>query len=132
MSEDPNTPDEPILRAVNVSKGGTVVASRVCWAGTSAQRRRGLLGRSELDPDEGMYIVPTQWLHTFRMQFPIDIAFLAEGGRVLAVHHGLKPNRLSKIVLRADGALELAAGRLRATNTEIGDTVEFQEVNRNE
>jgi len=113
------------LKAVNVSKGGVVIASKVGWAGTSAERRRGLLGWDKLDWNEEMYIVPTQWIHTFRMKFPIDIVFLSRTGKVLAEHHSLKPYRLSKIVLRAEGALELPAGKLRATNAEVGDIVEF-------
>ena len=61
------------------------------------------------------------------MRFAIDVAFLALDGRVLAVHHGLKPARLSKLVIRADGALELAAGRLEATGTEVGDVIELKD-----
>ena len=124
----PTNPLEPSLQAVNVSKEGTIVARRVEWAGTSAQRRRGLLGRSGLDSEEGIYIVPCEGIHTFRMKFPIDVAFLGKDGRVLAVHHSLKPNRLSRIVLRAQGVLELSAGRLRATDTEVGDIIQFREV----
>ncbi|UCB53647.1 MAG: DUF192 domain-containing protein [Candidatus Zixiibacteriota bacterium] len=119
------------MQAVNVSKGGTIVARRVEWAGTSAQRRRGLLGRSELDAEEGIYIVPCEGIHTFRMKFPIDVAFLGKDGRVLVVHHGLKPNRISRIVLRAKGVLELSTGRLRATDTVVGDVIEFREVYAN-
>jgi len=121
-------PPEPSLQAVNVSKGARIVACRVEWAGTSAQRRRGLLGRDGMDPEEGMYLAPCEWIHTFRMRFPIDVAFLARDGRVLALHHNLKPNRLSRIVLRAQGVLELSAGRLRATDTEVGDIIQFREV----
>jgi uncharacterized membrane protein (UPF0127 family) len=124
-------PLEPSLQAVNVSRGGTIIVRHVEWAGTSAQRRRGLLGRSGLDPEEGIYLAPCQWIHTFRMKFPIDVAFLARDGRVLAVHHSLKPNRLSKIALRAQGVLELSAGRLRATNTDVGDILQFREVDAN-
>lgn len=124
-------PPGPSRQAVNVSKGGTIVARRVGWAGTGAQRRRGLMGRSGLDPEEGIYLVPCEWIHTFRMQFPIDVAFLADDGRVLAVHHGLRPNRLSKIVLSAAGVLELSAGRLRATDTDVGDIIQFREVDAN-
>ncbi|MEW5796517.1 MAG: DUF192 domain-containing protein [Candidatus Zixiibacteriota bacterium] len=83
------------------------------------------MGRDSLGPDDGLYLAPCEWLHTFRMRFPIDVAFLSPHGRVLSVHHGLKPNRLSKIVLRAEGALELSAGVLRASGTEVGDTVQF-------
>jgi uncharacterized membrane protein (UPF0127 family) len=50
---------------------------------------------------------------------------------VLALHHNLKPNRLSKIVLRAQGVLELSAGRLRATDTEVGDIIQFREIDAN-
>jgi uncharacterized membrane protein (UPF0127 family) len=119
------------LQAVNVSKTGTIVARRVEWAGTSAQRRRGLLGRSGLDPEEGIYIVPCEGIHTFRMKFAIDVAFLGKDGRVLVAHHNLKPNRISRIVLRAQGVLELSAGRLRATDTDVGDIIEFREADAN-
>jgi uncharacterized membrane protein (UPF0127 family) len=127
MVEEEASSTHSHLEVVNASKDGAVVAACVEWAGTSAVRRRGLLGRDRLDWDEAMYIVPTQWIHTFRMRFPIDIAFLSRAGQVLALHHSLKPNRLSKIVLRAEGALELPAGKLRATNTEVGDILEFME-----
>ena len=32
-----------------------------------------------------------------------------------------------RIVLRADGALEMAAGRLKDTGTTVGDVIEFPE-----
>jgi uncharacterized membrane protein (UPF0127 family) len=127
MKPQDQIPSEPTLRAVNISKGEMIVAKRVKWAGTSAERRRGLLGRNHLDDEEGIYIVPCKWIHMFGMKFPIDVAFLARDGRVLTVHHGLKPNRLSKISIRADGVLELAAGRLHATNTDVGDIIQFRE-----
>ena len=61
------------------------------------------------------------------MKFPIDVAFLDAGGMVIALHHSLKPWRLSKIIFRAEGVLELAAGRLRETGTQVGDVIEFRE-----
>jgi uncharacterized membrane protein (UPF0127 family) len=115
------------LEAVNISKGESTLA-RIEWAGTSADRKRGLLGRDSLDPEEGIYIVPCKMIHMFGMRFPIDVAFLAADGRVLAVHHTLKPNRLSRLVFRADGVLEIAAGRLSATRTEVGDVIKFREI----
>jgi uncharacterized membrane protein (UPF0127 family) len=117
--------DERCLQAVNVTKD-TLVASRVSLAITSHERRRGLLDRQQMDSDEGLYIVPTQWIHMFGMRFPIDVAFLSSSGRVLWVHHGIKPYRLSRLVWRAEGALELPAGTLRASHTEVGDTIELR------
>jgi uncharacterized membrane protein (UPF0127 family) len=119
------TEDDGLFQAINVSKG-VVVACRVEWAGTSEARKRGLLGRDHIDSGEGAYIVPTQWIHMFGMRFPIDVAFLDSEGQVLHLCRALNPNRLSPIVWRAEGALELAAGTLEATNTEIGDVIEFR------
>jgi uncharacterized membrane protein (UPF0127 family) len=121
--DDPSS-DAGLFRAVNVTRNA-VVASRVEWAGTSESRRRGLLGRDHIEPSEGAYIVPTQWIHMFGMQFPIDVAFLDRDGRVLHICHALHPNRLSPIVWRAEGALELCAGTLKSTGTEVGDVIEI-------
>lgn len=120
--------DRSWVSAVNTSRGGIVLASRVLWAGTSALRRRGLLGHDSLGTEEGIYLVPCEWVHTFGMKFPIDIAYLTSDGRVLRVHHGLKPNRLALPSFRAEGTLELAAGRLGETGTVVGDIVELREV----
>ena len=113
------------MQAINVTKGGVTLASDIMCANTSSDRRRGLLGRANLRIDEGIYLTPCEWLHTFGMRFAIDIAFLSAEGEVLAVHRELWPRRLSKIVLRAHGALELAAGALRRSGTEVGDVVQF-------
>lgn len=114
----------PLLRAVNATRG-RIVAERVEWAGTSRTRRAGLLGRSGLEDGHGMYIVPCQWIHTFGMRFPIDVAFLDASHRVVAIHHTLRPNRLSRIALRAEGVLELPARTLVETGTRVGDVVEL-------
>ncbi|UCH84449.1 MAG: DUF192 domain-containing protein [Candidatus Latescibacterota bacterium] len=121
----PSSGPAECLRAVNVTKG-VEIAARVEWAGTSDTRRRGLLGRDHIDADQGMYIVPTQWIHMFGMRFPIDVAFLASDGRVLYVHHNLRPNRFSRPVWHAEGALELAAGALERSGTCVGDVIELR------
>jgi hypothetical protein len=112
------------MRAVNVTCN-TVLAERLLWAGTSGERRRGLLGRERFEPGEGLYLAPCQWVHMFGMKFPIDVAFLDRRGRVLAMQHSLKPGRVSRLVWRADGALELPEGVLAATGTQVGHQVEF-------
>src|SRR5262245_27240219 len=112
------------LRAHNRTRDA-VVADRVEWAGSSGSRRKGLLGRDRFDEGEGLYIVPCQWVHMFGMKFAIDVLFLASDGRVLALHHGLKPGTISKLVWRADGVLELPEGTLVRTGTVVGDVVDL-------
>lgn len=114
------------MRAVNVTRD-QVLADRMDWAGTSATRRKGLLGRESFEHGEAIYLAPCQWIHMFGMKFAIDVAFLAKDGRVLAIHHALKPGRVSRLVWRAEGALELPAGTLASTDTQVGDRVSFVE-----
>ena len=114
------------MRALNKTRN-VLLAERLEWAGTSETRRKGLLGRTSFQPGEGIYIVPTQWIHMIGMKFPIDVAFLDREGKVLTIHHRLKPNRFSKLVLRADGALELPEGTLAETATTPGDIVVFED-----
>ena len=40
------------------------------------ERRRGLIGRTALDPDEGLLLERTRSVHTFGMRFPIRVALL--------------------------------------------------------
>lgn len=124
MAESP----PEFVSAINLSKGGIVIARRVLWATRSGERRKGLLGREQLDRDEGIYIAPTEWVHTFGMRFPIDVAFLSKDGVVLAINHSLRPNRFSKLSWRAQGALELASGCLKESGTDVGDRIEFRDV----
>jgi uncharacterized protein len=114
------------VRAVNVTRD-QVLADRMDWAGTSSTRRKGLLGRDTFERGEGIYLAPCQWVHMFGMKFAIDVAFLAKDGKVLAVHHSLKPGTISKLVWRADGALELPAGSLQSSGTIVGDVIELRE-----
>ena len=114
------------MQARNVTKN-LVLADRLVWAGTSETRREGLLGRDSLEPGEGIYIVPCKWIHMFGMKFAIDAAFLDREGRVVHIHHSLKPNRLSRPVLRGDGVLELPEGTLKNSATAVGDRIEFQD-----
>ena len=108
------------MRIVNRSRG-VDLGDQIEWAGSSGSRKKGLLGRDTLPRGEGLYLVPCQWIHMFGMRFPIDVVFVDRNGKVLTIHHALKPNRISKLVWRAEGALELPAGTLAEAGTEIGD-----------
>jgi uncharacterized membrane protein (UPF0127 family) len=59
------------------------------------------------------------------MRYPIDVAFLDRGGRVLATYAELAPGRLSRYHRQATAALELPAGTLAATVTLVGHRLEF-------
>ncbi|MBI5242872.1 MAG: DUF192 domain-containing protein [Elusimicrobia bacterium] len=107
------------------------MASRVRVANGPASRAVGLLSRSSMDPEEGLWIVPCAMIHTLFMRFEIDAVFLDRELRAVRVVEKLKPWRLSSWVLGAHSVLELAGGALRsggdnACRVQIGDVLELR------
>jgi uncharacterized protein len=115
---------DPEYTVVNETRGLTV-ANRVRLAKTSATRRKGLLGVTHLDENSGLWIVPCEAVHTFWMRIPIDTVFLDKEGRIKKIRASLKAWRLA-IDLRAHSVLELAAGVLERSGTQVGDRLLFQ------
>ncbi|WP_037680274.1 DUF192 domain-containing protein [Streptomyces albus] len=73
-------------------------------------RTRGLLGRDGIEG--AMLLTPANSVHTFRMRFPIDVAYLSRDFRVLAVRT-MHPGRLGRPRFRARHLLEAEAGAMR-------------------
>ena len=108
----------------NRSRGATLAAN-VRLADTPRSRRIGLLQHEALEPGEGLWIYPTQAIHTFGMRFPIDVAFLDPLLRVKRVYHRLAPFRLTSLVWGARSVLELPCGSLAGAGTAVGDQLQF-------
>jgi len=114
----------PKLRVTNLTRG-TTLADRADIADTPATRNRGLLKHSGLAPGEGLWIVPTQSVHSFFMKFAIDVAFLNKQRQVLKIRSNMVRGRVA-ICLRARSVVELPAGRLAETGTQPGDQLELE------
>ncbi|MFF9816220.1 DUF192 domain-containing protein [Streptomyces sp. NPDC014006] len=81
------------------------------------KRARGLLGRDGVDG--AFLITPCASVHTFRMRFTIDVAYLDRDLTVVAVHT-MKPGRLSLPRLRARSVLEAEAGAMERWGVRPG------------
>lgn len=103
----------------------TVVADRAEVAGSGAKRSKGLLGRKGLAPGEGMWIIPCEAVHTFFMQFPIDLIYLDRKHCVRKVRSSVPAWRISAC-LSAHSVIELPAGTIQQTGTHAGDLIEIE------
>ncbi|MDH3297053.1 MAG: DUF192 domain-containing protein [Gemmatimonadota bacterium] len=112
------------LRVWNATRNDCV-ADRVRLADTWWTRLRGMLGSPEPAPGEGMLLEPCQSVHMYWMKYALDVAFLAPDGRVVEAYHGLGPSKRSRWHREADRALELRAGTLAETGTQVGDRLEM-------
>lgn len=102
-------------------RDGEVLASAEL-AATRAERRRGLLGRDEVD---GVMCLPVRSIHTIGMRFAIDVAHLDVNGVVLKVHT-VPPNRVTLPVRSTHTILETSAGAFRSWGVVPGDQLEIR------
>jgi len=103
------------------------LATRLAIAGTHWSRFRGLMcaKASKFRAGDGLWIVPCRGVHTFAMNFPIDVVYLDSNKFVVHVEENLKPWRLGRIKMRAASVIELPGETLRASGTAIGDEIEI-------
>lgn len=99
---------------------GAMLASELLTAFDSASRRTGLLRHSMLPEGTALIIAPCNAIHTIRMRFDIDVAFVAKDGRIVKVRHAVPPWRMSA-ALGAFAVIELAAGTLARRDVMVGD-----------
>ena len=116
------------LVARNASQN-TVLADRVGVADTRATRAIGLLARRGLEPGEALWIVPSRGVHTWGMRFTIDVLALDQAGTVIDCVKNLRPWRMRLPRRGTAGVLELPAGTLEASRTDVGHTIVLELAN---
>jgi uncharacterized protein len=123
--------DQP--RAVFEMSDGEV-AIDVEIADDDAERARGLMERTELDPDAGMiFVYPNDVSGAFWMKntlIPLSIAFYAEDGRIVKILDmepcRQDPCRLYDPGVHYRGALEVNQGAFDEWNVREGDRVRLE------
>jgi uncharacterized membrane protein (UPF0127 family) len=113
------------LTAINVTRGVSLTAGgRV--ADTFMTRLVGLLADKTLAQGDGLWIHHCNSIHSIGMKFVFDAIFLDKNLKVVHLMREMKPWRVSKIVFSGDSVLELPAGLIAQTGTEIGDQFEMR------
>ncbi len=115
-----NSRRERLWRVGNLTKK-TCLGDEIKLADTSLSRFVGLIGKSRLPPGSGLWIVPSNGVHTFGMTIPIDVLFLDRDYRVVQIRENLRPFRLTSLNWKANSVLELPAMTISESNTEVGD-----------
>lgn len=84
-------------------------------------RLRGLIGVRQLDAGDGLMIKPCHGVHCMFMSIPIDVVYVDNSNRVVAVDKGMAPWAVGKIYRQSSYVVELPAGAIEATGTKPGD-----------
>jgi uncharacterized membrane protein (UPF0127 family) len=110
-------PGELVLRRED---DGRTLCGNCVLADTFMRRARGLLGRSKLEPGDGIVLRPEWSVHTFFMRFAIDVVFVDADQVVVKISSRLKPWRTA-ICKGAHEVIELAAGECERLGLRVGD-----------
>lgn len=106
----------------------TTLATHAIRAHSYRERLMGLMFQEDLPDGGGLLLEPESSIHTFFMRFPIDVLYLDRAWRVLRADGAMAPNRVGPVVTRGCHAiLELPAGVIGRTGTQVGDQLEVDE-----
>jgi hypothetical protein len=90
-------------------------------ADTHLSRLIGLACRRSLAPDEGLWVVPCQGIHTVGVLFPIDAVYLDERCRVVHLLEHFAPFRVGPVKIDCRSVLELPVRTIYYSQTQVGD-----------
>jgi uncharacterized membrane protein (UPF0127 family) len=99
---------------------GRVIVERLEVARSIWRQAVGLIGRRELNADEGLWLEPCDSIHTFGMRFAIDVLFLDRSGALLRAVSDLRPWRVCWPVRHARTVVEIPAGVVASRNIRPG------------
>ena len=103
-----------------------LLLTRVMRTCTMFERMRGLLGSPPLEQEQGLLIMPCSSIHTFFMQYSIDLVFLNKHWQIEKLVSALKPWRMAW----GPGAtmvLEMQAGTIVRKGLVLESTLVWEE-----
>ena len=93
----------------------------VTAADTAFARLRGLIGKLRLSSDEGVWVIPSQGIHTLGVLFPLDLIYLDDDLKVIHTVEHFPTFRIAPIKTKAASVLELPAHAIYSSQTQPGD-----------
>jgi uncharacterized membrane protein (UPF0127 family) len=113
------------LKLVNLNTG-EILAEQVTEARTFVRRLKGLMFTKALPQGACLRIEPCRSIHTFMMNYAIDVLHLDSNLRVVGIESHVEPGRMGAIIKNTASVVELPAGSIVQTRTQIGQSVQFQ------
>lgn len=110
---------------VQCKENQVTVVAHIIHANTFFTRLKGLMGRKTLPRDTGLLLEPCDSVHTFYMQFPIDVIFLNKENKVMHIEHNMKPSQIGKRIKGAKKVLEVNGGIAATMNLQPGGVIDL-------
>lgn len=101
------------------------ISKNVIMASSFLKRLKGLMFTKELSLDSSMYICPCGQIHTFFMNYNIDVLYLDKNNIILAIDENLRPGKIGKKVKGAAAVIELQGGKIKESNIKVGQAIQI-------
>ncbi|HEY6346220.1 MAG TPA: DUF192 domain-containing protein [Bryobacteraceae bacterium] len=88
---------------------------------THVGRLKGLLGKLRLKGDEGIWIVPSQGVHTIGVLFAVDLIYLDRNNHVIHLEESFGRFRIGPVRTAGASVLELPTRTIYSSQTHVGD-----------
>jgi uncharacterized membrane protein (UPF0127 family) len=109
-----------IVKKINAS---FMLAHKAKLADSFMSRLFGLIGKRTFNSGEGLLLTPCNSIHSFFMDFKIDVLFLDKSQQVIFLLEGMPPNRISPVIKNSLWVIELPEGIIASTGIRIGDQI---------
>jgi len=102
-----------------------IIFTKVIKADSFLKRLKGLMFTKELAGDTSIIIKPCGQIHTFFMNYNIDVLYLSKDNRILDIDENLAPWKVGKKVKGAAAVVELQGGKIRNSDIKVGQALEI-------
>jgi hypothetical protein len=97
------------------------LAFDVLRADTHLLRLKGLLGKLRLNSNQGLWVLPSNGIHTIGLRFAIDLIYLDGDDRVIKVIESFGTFRIGPLCMDCASVLELPTRTIYHSHTQVGD-----------
>jgi uncharacterized protein len=105
---------------------GELLARRVRLAYSFSKRLKGLMFTKELSYESALHIKPCRSVHTYFMNYAIDVVYLNREMQIVAIDECLPPKRIGKLYKHAESVVELPSGTVTKTGTKVGHMLQIK------
>jgi len=103
----------------------TIISENLTRADTFFKRLKGLMFTKELTAQDALHIIPCNEIHTFFMNYSIDVLYLDKDKNIVHIDEDMVPGKIGKKAKTAISVVELTSGTVKAAGLKVGQTVEF-------
>lgn len=100
-----------------------IISENLQLADTFFKRLKGLMFTKGFLEKNALKLSPCNQIHTFFMNYCIDILYLDHRDSIIFIEENLKPYKIGKRVKNALSVIELPNGTVKKSNIKIGDVV---------